>query len=275
VLTAPLVRRPARRRLGLLLTGALLATLMVGTSAAPASAVTPTRESLAASMISRINTQRTNRGLVAYRSDPRLTSLAMDRAARMASLGVLSHQAAGGSVGTALTANGVQWFSYGETIGMSGYAWGSDAVSNILKMWMGSSYHRPLILSSRYNYVGAGFAYRASDGTTWASVVFTESRDHTAPRAWMKDAGRSGTTIWFTWGGRDRRLQTHTAGLRSFDVQYRIDGGPWRLIRNDTTATSIKMGSRPHGHRYWIRVQSADRRGNLSAWTTAKSVWVP
>jgi uncharacterized protein YkwD len=275
VLTAPLVRRPARRRLGLLVTASLLATLMVGTSAAPASAATASRESLAASMITRINTQRTNRGLVAYRADPRLTSLAMARAARMASLGILSHKAAGGSVGTALTANGIQWFSYGEVIGMTGAAWGGEAVSNILGMWMRSADHRPLILSSRYNYVGVGFAYRASDGTTWASVVFTESRDHTAPRAWMGDPGRSGTTIWFGWGGRDRRLQTHTAGLRSFDVEYRVDDGPWRLIRDDTTGTSITLGSRPHGHRYWIRVQSADRRGNLSAWTTAKSVWVP
>jgi uncharacterized protein YkwD len=269
------VRVTVRRRLGLLLAGALAVTMILGTSPAPVDAATATPASLSAEMIRQINKQRTSRGLVVYRTDARLNALAQERAGNMASKGVLSHAAAGGSVGAALDARRIQWYAYGEVIGWSGYPWSNQAVSHLVSMWMGSSGHRPLILSSRYNYVGAGLAYRSADGTTWASVVFTESRDHTAPLASVTGSSVSGTTIRFAWSGKDRRLQTHTAGLRSFDVQYRVDGGAWRTIRDNTDATSITLRYRARGHSYSIRVQSADRRGNLSAWTSAKTVWVP
>ena len=39
-------------------------------------------------------------------------------------------------------------------------------------------------------------------------------------------------------------LQTHTAGLRDFDVQYRIDSGSWRTLRNDTTTRSLTLTDR-------------------------------
>jgi hypothetical protein len=131
------------------------------------------------------------------------------------------------------------------------------------------------MFSARYNYVGVGFAYRSASNTTYASVVFAESKDHTAAVAKNGTLSRTGTTVRFSWSGYDPRLQTHTAGLRSFDVLYRVDGGTWRTIRNDTTSTALTLYSRPHGHWYGFRVQAADRRGNLSRWTSAKRVWVP
>ena len=131
------------------------------------------------------------------------------------------------------------------------------------------------MFSSSYNYVGIGFAYRSATKTTYASVVFTDSKDHTAPTARNVSLTRSGTTIRFAWTGADPRLQTRTAGLRSFDVQYRVGTGAWRTIRNDTTARSLTLYNRAHGHWYSFRVQSADRRGNLSKWTSATRVWVP
>ena len=105
--------------------------------------------------------------------------------------------------------------------------------------------------------------------------MFSESKDHTAPTARNVSLTRTGTTIRFAWTGADRRLQTHTAGLRSFDVRYRVDSGTWRTIRNDTTAKALTLYSRPHGHWYSFRVQSADRRGNLSKWTSTIRIWVP
>jgi hypothetical protein len=248
--------------------------MLLGTTAAPAGAATPTAATLASALITRINAERTERGLVKYRADGRLTALATERAGNMAAKGVLSHTAAGGNLGTALNNRGIQWYSFGENIGMTGYAWGSDAVRHIVRMWMGSSGHRSLLLSRTYNYVGAGVAYRASNGTTWASVVFTESRDHTPPRAYNEGISASGTTVTVSWSGRDVRLQTHTAGLRSFDVQYRVDDGSWRTIRDNTTATSLTLRDRAHGHWYAFRIQAADRRGNLSRWTSEQRVWV-
>lgn len=192
----------------------------------------------------------------------------------MAATATLSHTAAG-SLGASLTARGIPRYAYGEIIGMSNATWGSPAVSRIYSMWKASPSHAPLMFSARYNYVGAGFAYRSSNGTTWASVVFSESPDHTRPIAVNVAIRVSGTSVSFRWRGYDPRLQTHTAGLRSFDVQYRRDNGAWTTIRNDTTTTSLLLTGRARGHWYSFRVQAADQRGNLSAWTSARRAWVP
>jgi len=255
--------------------GALAATIVLGLSPAPVAAATATQASVSAEMVRQINKQRTSRGLVSLRGDSRLYALAQERAGNMAAKKTLSHAAAGGSVGAALDARRIQWYGFGEVIGWSGYPWGTKAVSHLVSMWMASSSHRPLLLSGRYNYVGAGVVYDPGSGRTWASVVFTESIDRTAPVASMTGSGVSGTTVKFTWSGKDRRLQSHTAGLRSFDVQYRVDDGAWRTIRDNTDATSVTIRDRARGHWYSIRVQSADRRGNLSKWTAPRTVWVP
>ncbi len=70
-------------------------------------------------------------------------------------------------------------------------------------------------------------------------------------------------------------LQTHWAGLRDLDVWYRVDAGTWRLIRDNTTTTSIVLASRAHGHRYWLRFRPRDRFGNIDVFSAALSVWVP
>jgi hypothetical protein len=193
----------------------------------------------------------------------------------MATLDQLSHAAAGGSVGTALNARGIPWNGFGEIIGASNFPWGSQAASNIYNLWKSSPSHYAIMFSPSYNYVGVGFAYRSASKTAFSSVVFTESVDHTAPSAYNVSIRRSGTALTFAWRGYDPRLQTHTAGLRSFDVQYRVDNGAWRLVRDNTTATSLTAYNRPHGHWYAFRIQAADRRGNLSRWTTESRIWVP
>lgn len=265
----------ARRRGGILLLALLTSLLVLGTLPQAVSATTYTRSQLASLMVSWINRDRVYRGLAPYRVDYRMKDLAMDRAARMAQLNTLTHTAAGGNIGTALTNRGTQWYSCGEDIGYSTYPWGSQAASNIYSLFRHSSSHWALLMSSKFNYVGVGFAYRSSNHKTFASVVFSESRDHTGPYAAMTSASSAGTTVAFAWRGHDIRLQTHTAGLRSYDVEYRVDSGDWHLIRNDTTATSLTLSDRPRGHYYSMRVQAADWRGNLSRWTSALRVWVP
>jgi len=261
-----------RRRVGILLAASLAALTMLSTVSAPAGASTAT--DMAAQIVRSMNADRVARGLVPYRSWTATTKLATDRAARMASRNTLSHTAAGGNVGSALTSRGIQWYSYGEAIGATGYPYGSKAASHLYSMWKGSSAHRALLFSARFNYVGVGIVYKSSTRTTWASVIFTESRDHTGAIASNGTLGQKGDTITFAWSGHDPRLQTHTAGLRSFDVQYRIDGGIWRTLRNDTTATSLTLSDRPRGT-YGFRVQAADRRGTLGRWTSEVRVAVP
>jgi uncharacterized protein YkwD len=273
VAIAPSHTRPrVRRRLSVALAAALATLALVSAFPAPAAATTST--DMAGMVLGRMNSDRVAHGLVSYRSWPAVAALAQDRAQRMADTHTLSHAAAGLNIGATLTARGLQWYGYGEIIGWSTAAWGRPSVSGIYDGWKGSAFHWGLMLSRTYNYAGVGVA-RAKDGSTFIAVVFTESRDHTRPTARNRLLTRSGTSLHFSWSGRDPRLQTHTAGLRSFDVQYRVDGGAWRTIRNDTAATSLTLYNRAHGHHYGFRVQSADRRGNLSAWTTDSRVWVP
>jgi uncharacterized protein YkwD len=267
-------RRRPRRLLVLLMTLGIALTSFVGQPAPTSASTASTAAGMATEFYTWLNRDRVARGLIPLRTWPSLASLATTRAVRMASSGTMSHAAAGGNVGTALTRSGMPWLGFGEIIGESSYTWGTPAANNLYRMWKASPAHHAIMFSASYNYMGAGFV-RRSDGTTWASVVFTESPDHTAPAAYNGRLSRSGTTVSFAWSARDVRLQTHTAGIRSYDLQYRVDGGTWKLIRNDTASTSIRLTSRAHGHIYSFRVQSKDRRGNLSRWTSEVRISVP
>ena len=88
-----------------------------------------------------------------------------------------------------------------------------------------------------------GLAYRSSNRRTFGSAVLTESPDHTRPIARINRAVRSGDDLRWTWNGYDPRLQTHTAGLRDFDVQYRVGSGSWVTSRNDTTSKSVSTSA--------------------------------
>jgi uncharacterized protein YkwD len=272
---------PLRRRLSLLLTAALAVGLVVAASPAPAAATvatstvaTGTAAGTTARVLASMNAGRTARGLVPYRTWGALGTLATERAARMAAVGKLSHDIAGRDLGGTLTARGINWLGYGEIIAKSPFPFGTNAADNVYAMWKASLNHRAIMVSSTYNYVGIGAA-RAADGTTWVAAIMTESRDHTAPVAHNRSLTRSGRDLVLTWSGYDRRLQTHTAGLRSFDVQVRRDKGSWRTVRDNTTRTRAYFPDRARGHWYGFRVQAADRRGTLSRWTKEIRIWVP
>jgi uncharacterized protein YkwD len=266
-------RRSPSRRLPLAFAAVLVALVAVGGSPAPASATSS--GDMARMVLQWMNRDREARGLKPYRSWGALQDLAGDRARRMASYNTLSHTAAGGSVGSSLTARGIQWYGFGEIIGMSSYPWGTQSANNIYSMWKNSSPHAALMFNSSYNYVGVGVAYRSSNHTTWMSVVFTESKDHSAPYVAMVSIDESHQDVTVRWKGWDTQLQTHTAGFASFDVEYRVDWGSWHYARDNTTATSLVAADRPHGHWYGFRARGTDLRGNLSRWTSELRVWVP
>jgi uncharacterized protein YkwD len=275
--TPPASRRPAarpslRRRVALLVVTAL-ALSTVG-FAAPASAAAATPDEVGARILERINGDRAARGLIPYRTWTALQDMAAGRAARLAAAMVLSHSVAGPDIGDTLTTTGLPWYGYGEIIGMTGFPWGTESADDLYRRWYESSAHNAIMFSDHYNYVGVGVV-RADDGSTWASVVMAESPDHTAPVARNGSLRRSGRTLYFSWSGRDPLLQAHTAGIGWYDVQVRRDAGSWRTIRNDTTATSLKLPDRLRGHWYAFRVRAADRRGNLSRWTSLTRIWVP
>lgn len=262
-----------RRPFVLLLASFLLASMtVVGT---PSHAAAGTAETMESAVLGWINNDRVARGLRPLRVDSRLADLAGDRAATMASKGILSHSIAG-DLGAQLTARKIQWWAYGEAIGSSSATWGLTSASRLYAAWKASAPHWAILMSSRYNYIGIGFAYRSANGSTYGSIVETESVDHTAPARRMTGVSRSGTTVKWTWTGYDIWLQTHTTGLKSFDVQYRSSAtSTWTTIAWGTTARSKTLYNRAHGRYHYLRVRARDYRGNLSSWSSALRIWVP
>lgn len=264
--------RPALRRLVLIAAVAAIVATGVGPAAHPTPARAATSSSIESQLLGWVNTERAKRGLVPLRTNPTLVTFAGDRATHMASTGVLAFPSC---LTCMYDSYGIQRYTYGEIISWSTYAWGDEAAQSIWNGWKGSTSHWAKLMSSTFNYIGIGIAYRSANGSTWADVDLTESKDQTRPWARMGTVSRSGTTVKWTWTGADTRLQTHTAGLKNFDVQYRVDSGSWTTIRWGTTARSLTLYSRAHGHYYSLRVRSRDYRGYVSYYTTALRIWVP
>lgn len=263
---------PAPRRLAIATRAALIATFAIAAFAPAATA--GTHSTTEASLVGWINNARSARGLVPLRAHSSLVSIAGLRASRMASSNTMSHTI-GGNLASQLNAYNISWYRYGENIGWSTAGWSSASAKAIFSMWMNSPSHKALILSDRFNYIGVGLAYRSSNRKTFASAVFAETVDYTRAVGRMTGGTRSGNDLRWTWSGYDPKLQTHTAGLRDFDVQYRINYGTWVLLRNDTTATSLSLADRSRGRSYAVRVRATDRRGNVGAWSAETRLWVP
>jgi hypothetical protein len=219
-----------------------------------------------------VNRARADRGLVPLRSDYRLWMLADERAAAMANQELLSHSVAGSLPGT-LTGRGIQWYAHGEVIAYTS-ASASASPAELFKLWATSPPHWALLTNSRFNYLGIGLA-RSGEGMTYGSIVLTESKDRTGARGSMVNASVSGDDVRWTWRGADPLLQRHTAGLRDFTVQQRIDGGTWVTVATNTTRRARSVASRRGGHWYGLRVRARDRAGNVGPWSAELRVWVP
>jgi uncharacterized protein YkwD len=219
-----------------------------------------------------INSARHSHGLAPLRLDTRLRDLAEYRAGVMSSTNTMNHTVAG-NLSSQLTGRGIQWYSQGECIAWDSYGYPTDSINIIFKMWHDAT-HWPLLMSAKFNYAGLGIVHN-SNGKTWASIVFTESRDHSG--AWAKNVSnsRSGTTVSWSWTGADLWLQTHMAGLKNFDVEYRVGSGSWQLLKSGTTTHSLTLTSRAHGQYYGLRVRARDNLGLVGGWTAEVRMWVP
>lgn len=267
---------PARTLWGLFSAVVLATSLMI---AAPdvAHAGTPTavQASLRTSLQTWINRDRAAAGLRPLRLDVRLNQLAGERADWMATHGQLSHMTVDGTVSEAYATRSIAWYRAGEAVGYSTSRWGLAVASSIYAMWRDSPTHWTELMSTDFNYLGIGLAYAAPSGATYASIALLEGPDRTAPVARMRTKSVLGTTIAFSWSGVEPLLQTHTSGLRDFNVEYRADIRPWVQIRTATLASTLLLRNRAHGHWYAIRIQARDWRANLSPWSAALRVWVP
>jgi uncharacterized protein YkwD len=270
-------KQPPTPRLRRLLGSSLLLAALLGTGVVPgfrpASVQAATADTMEDSILTWVNQSRVAIGLVPLRSDSRLRDLAGYRAGVMASTGVLSHTIAG-CLSCQLNDRGIQWFATGEVIAYTTYAWGDAAAKSMYDWWHGSSGHWALLMSPYFNYVGVGIAYRSANASSWGSIVLTESDDHSPASATIRSGTVSGTTVTWSWIGVDLPLQTHTAGLRNYDVQFRVGSGTWTTLYAWTTLKSLSRTG-AHGQYLGLRVRSRDWKLNVSWWSPEYRVWVP
>jgi hypothetical protein len=269
--------RPSSRHSALprvLLAAAFLSLTLgaIGPLSHPAPVAASTASTMEAQIVGWVNDARVKRGLVPLRQLPALVDLAGDRAATLASTGVLAHPSC---LSCVFNSRGIQWYSIGEVIAWTSYPWGSQAASSIFNSWknsrepLGHADEQPLQLHRD------GHRLPQLRQPDLAAGELSESKDQTRPWARMGSSARSGSTVSWSWAGGDTRLQTHTSGFKNFDVQYRVGSGTWSTIRSGTTATSLSLSGRAGGHYYGLRVRSRDNRGYVSAWTAELRVWVP
>lgn len=266
-----LVSTTVRRLASLLLAGLLLAPLAGPVAAVVADPVDDAaRLQDGLDLVTMTNRQRAKLGLVALRLDPRLMSIARDRAEVMAANDVMSHEEPDGrKVFDRLNEAALTWYGAGEILAWNHYP-AEYSTAEAIRAWMASPGHQAIMVSTGYNYVGFGAAIAAS-GKRYYAGVFVKEPDHTG--AWSRfgtistrpvDASHSRVTI--RWSGADTRLQVLTAGLRYFQVQRRRAGGEWRSW--DTTTATSRTVTWTRGRTYEVRVRARDKAGNWGSWRT-------
>lgn len=269
------MRFPASRRsrLAPLMSLALLvAVIAVPAPAAAADAMTVSAAESA--MVAALNADRTARGLVPVRADPRLMQLARARSADMVANHYFSHsQPDGNSVFSLLSASAITWFGAGEIIAMNSWPTFATSLQRANTDWLNSPGHYAIIVSTSYNYVGVGLAVDPATGDKYWTAVYLKGPDRTGARAQAHSPSvTAGSTasrrrVRVSWSGADVRLQVLTSGLYTYRVQRRTDGGAWVNVFPSTTRTSVALNL-PRHHTYQFRIRARDHAGNWGSWST-------
>ena len=137
---------------------------------------TATTAAMNATIVVLLNRDRSALGLPPVTLDSRLTAVGIDRARRLATTGILSHEIAGGDIGVAVRRCGVRANSAGEAIGWTALTVGRPAARWLYWMWKHSPEHWSLMTDRHFVRIGLGFAYRTTGGQTWASLVLSTAR---------------------------------------------------------------------------------------------------
>lgn len=229
------------------------------------------------SLVADVNADRAAIGLAPLRIDLRLSAIARERSDAMAAAGQLSHvQPDGRTAVDLIGAAGITWYAVGETIGWNNYPSLASSLSVVNTSWLNSPEHAAIIRSTDYNYLGVGLAVTARGDRYW-TVIFLRGPDRTRPWAKMLAPAPGSYTILasrrqvrlvtWSWTGNDSPLAVLMSGLRSFEVQRRVDGGAWVSVWTSTTrrswSTSVGVG-----HRIQVRVRARDNAGNIGPWSS-------
>ena len=169
---------------------------------------------------------------------------------------------------------GIQYYAGTEVIAWSGYAPSASPENSLFSAWRNSSLHWGILMSSKYNYIGLGAGYKSSRSRDVPAGLLTESRTRLALDQDQQLVAQRHDGVLELDRRRHQAPDTH-GGLKSFDVQYRVDGGAWTTVKDHTTAKSLTLTGRAHGHWYGLRVRSRDNMGIVAYYTWETRVWVP
>jgi uncharacterized protein YkwD len=132
-----------------------------------------TAQTMAADLLSWINTARAKHGLGKLRTSSVLYSLASKRASTLASKNALSHDAAG-CLTCQLKSLGVSYNLMGEVLASNNYTWGTQSASVVFSSWRNSPMHWDILMGKGFDTIGIGIA-RSSNGTTYASAILIDA----------------------------------------------------------------------------------------------------
>ena len=250
-------------------------------------------------LLVRTNQARASAGLRALRWDATLGSLARSRSRDMIERDYFSHTIAGSGrhVWDLMDDAGYCYELAGENIGWNQH-WADDqATGEIHTSFMGSPGHRANILGDAWDVVGIG-AFKGADGKAMWTVVFANRCGAvaavtsntaakpivTVPATANPTARPSGRvtsvtasvtrTVTWRWTATTPTSPTPTRAACSFDVYYRDNLGPWKLLRSRTSARAISLALRTPGHTYSLRVHARDCSGNAGTWSAPRGLTV-
>jgi len=154
---------------GILLAAALIAFLgfAVGPAAHPAPAAASRATYMEGLIVKWVNNARANRGIAPLRVGSKLTDLAGDRSATLASTQNLIHPSC---LSCVFHSYSISYSVCGESIAWTSYPWGYQAARSIFLGWKGSPSHWSMLMGRSFHRIGVGVSYRSSNHTTWAAA---------------------------------------------------------------------------------------------------------
>jgi hypothetical protein len=173
-----------------------------------------------------------------------------------------------------LSAKPIKWYNAGEIIAWNTWSTLPESVATANDMWLNSPTHRSIIMATSYNYMGVGLAVDSSGKKYW-TAVFIKGPDRTggwvtitpeAQPAAVSIASATSRVARLSWRGGDIPLVVLTTGFRNYQIQRRIDGGPWAWVSTWTTSTSRSLRAWS-GRTYDFRLRACDRAGNCGRWS--------
>ena len=107
---------------------------------------------------------------------------------------------------------------------------------------------------------------KAGNIQVWSATAQASTRVDTIPPAASVNPlppVTYATSFIFTWSGTDN---AGGSGLKYYDVQYRLNGGPWEDLFLETIATAAQMTGGTQNASWEFRVRGVDVAGNVQAY---------